>query len=160
MAEAGRTVHQAVFCDTNVLVRLLTNDPLEQSQAASDFLDSTGDRVVVPDLIVAELAYVLTGVVGLSKSEAADRIVSVLGLGPIVVADEPLLRDALALWVSERIDFPDAYLAAQVRRFERTAVLSFDEDFDRIEGVERIGPVLRGASAPDGPDASNDPAQY
>jgi len=132
---------EAVFCDTNVLVRLLTDDPPSAAEAADRFLTRFAGRVVLTDVIVAELVYVLSKVIGLTREETADRVVRVFSIPSVDVSDATLLADALRVWVSGRLDFADAYLAALDRCTDGTAVLSFDRDFDRIDGVERVDPA-------------------
>ena len=133
--------HATLFCDTNVLVRLVTNDPPRQAAAVEAFLDGSGARILVTDLVVAELCYVLTSFHGLQKASAAERILSILAHPSVHVSSLGVLHDALRLWAWTRLGFPDAYLAALDRQTEGTAVLSFDRDFDRIEGVERVDPA-------------------
>ena len=132
-----------VFCDTNVLIRILTGDPPDQAESAARALDAAaagGFTVIVPDLVVAEVAYVLASS-GIPADEAAGLIERLLALKGVEVADERLLRDALTLWSGGRLDFADAYLAALGRRIRDAGVLSFDRDLDGIEGVVRVDPA-------------------
>ena len=46
------------FVDTNVFVRHLTGDPPEQAAAATAFL-SDAEELYVPDLVLAEVVFVL-----------------------------------------------------------------------------------------------------
>lgn len=108
---------------------------------AAAALDSTRVLVLVTDVVVAELCYVLTSFYRLTKPEAADRIARVIAIPSVHVTDEDVLLDALRLWSSRSIGFPDAYLAALDRSTPGTAVLSFDRDFDGIDGVERVDPA-------------------
>jgi predicted nucleic acid-binding protein len=97
--------------------------------------------MVVTDVVVAEAAFVLTTVYGLLEQDVADKLTELLGLPGIECSDVATLGDALALWGRGGLDFVDAYLAAIHRATEGIAVLSFDQDFDRIEGVERVDPA-------------------
>ena len=142
MADQGRTP-STLFCDANILIRVLTDDPRDQAQAAQEALEEAGRgrfRLVLTDLIIAELAYVLTGVAEVPVDEAADRLQRVLDLPGVEVLDEPLIRDALHLWSTSGLDFPDAYLAALARWTRDAGVLSFDRDLDRVDGANRVNP--------------------
>jgi predicted nucleic acid-binding protein len=133
-----------LFCDTNILVRLLTNQPLERAEAVHAALDVAARTpliLVLPDVVVAELAYVLTEVYRLSVADAADRIGMILDLAAIEVVDESLLRDTLSIWRAGRLDFTDAYLAALGRGTREAGVLSFDRDFDRVADLFRVDPA-------------------
>lgn len=147
MAGSGGTPG-TLFCDTNVLLRVLTDDPPGHGAAAEGALREAGGgrfRIALPDLVLAELAYVLIGPYGLTVEEAAARMSRILDVPGIEVLDEPMLRDAIDTWATGTLDFADAYLAALSRRTPDAGVLSFDRDFDRLDGVVRVDPrALRG----------------
>ena len=142
-ASGGQAAGRTLFCDTDVLVRLLTGDPPRQAQAAAEALEAAADSrftLVVPDLVLAELAYVLTSA-GMPAPKAAEHLMRILDLPGVEVMDEVALRDAVGLWAQGRLDFADAYLAALARRVSESGVLSFDRDFDRLPGVTRVDPA-------------------
>ncbi len=137
---------RTVFCDTNVLVRLLTGDPPAQAEDAERALEAAAAgrfTLVVPDLVIAELAYVLVSV-GVAQAEASALLGRILDLPGVQVLDETLLRDAVDLWGAGRLDFADAYLAALARRVTASGILSFDRDLDRVPGVTRLQPSRSG----------------
>jgi predicted nucleic acid-binding protein len=146
VGRARGTAGSTVFCDTNVLVRILTGDPPAQARSAARALEAAGEGrfvLIVPDIVVAEVAYVLTSS-GIETPRAAGLVERLLDLPGVEVVDEVLLRDALMLWSQDRPDFADAYLAALARRISDSGVLSFDRDFDRVEGVTRLDPGVVG----------------
>lgn len=143
MADAGRA-HRALLCDSNVIVRLLTDDPPGQAASAADAFDAAAAgrvTIAVPDVVVAEVAYVMTSVYRASSTVAAGRIAALLNRPGVTLDDEGVTRDALALWRRHRMDPTDALLAATARATSGAGVLSFDRDFDRIEGVVRVDPA-------------------
>jgi predicted nucleic acid-binding protein len=140
------TAGGTVFCDTNVLVRILTGDPPAQARSAARALEMAGEgrfALMVPDIVVAEVVYVLISS-GFETHRAAELIDRLLDLPGIEVVDEVMLRDAVMLWSQGRLDFADAYLAALTRRISDSSVLSFDRDFDRVESVTRLDPDVVG----------------
>lgn len=133
----------ALFCDTNVLIRLLSDDPPGHAEAVQHALELAGDgrfAVVVTDIVLAEIAYVLTGAYGRSREEAAGLMRGILEIPGVEVADPSLIRETLDLWSSGTMDFADAYLAALGRTTRETGILSFDRGLDKIEGVRRVDP--------------------
>jgi predicted nucleic acid-binding protein len=50
------------------------------------------------------------------------------------------MRRAFDFYVDLNMQFGDAYHAALTERLQLTQVLSFDRDFDRVAGLERIEP--------------------
>jgi len=144
MASTSGADRAPVLCDTNILVRFLTADSPTHSPIARRVIEAARSGrlvIVVTDVVVAELAYVLTSVYGVNRAEAATKVAALLGLPGLECSDPELLADALALWARGRLDFADAYLAAIGRSFQGAALLSFDLDFDKVDGVERVDPA-------------------
>lgn len=127
-----------MLLDTNVLVRHLTGQPLAQARRATRFL-RTAERLELPDLIVAELVYVLESVYARPRSEVAAVARAVLAMAAVEVADERLLLRAVELYETHRIDFAEAYLAAQAEAGDGL-VASFDRGLDRVSGIQRVEP--------------------
>lgn len=127
-----------MLLDTNVLVRHLTGQPLAQARRATKFL-RTAEHLELPDLIVAELVYVLESVYARPRSEVAAVARSVLAMGAVEVADERLLLRAVELYETHRIDFAEAYLAAQAEAGDGL-VASFDRGLDRVADIQRVEP--------------------
>lgn len=133
----------ALFCDTNVLIRLLADDPPGHAAAVQRALEAAGDgrfAVLVTDVVMAEIAYVLTGAYGRPRGEAAILMMGILELPGVEVPDPSLTRETLDLWSEAKLDFADAYLTALGRTTKGTGVLSFDRGLDRIEGLRRVDP--------------------
>lgn len=127
-----------MLLDTNVLIRHLTGQPLAQARRATKFL-RTAERLELPDLIVAELVYVLESVYARPRSEVAAVARAVLAMAAVEVADERLLLRAMELYETHRIDFAEAYLAAQAEAGDGL-VASFDRGLDRVTGIQRVEP--------------------
>lgn len=139
----ARGTHRTFFTDSKVLVRFLTDDPPIQARAVERVLDGAREgrvTLIVPDLVVAELAYVLTSVYRLSNDDAGERITELLSLPGVEVADSDLLRDVVSIWRLGHLDFTDAYLAGLARATKDIGLLSFDKDFDTITGAQRTDP--------------------
>ncbi len=128
------------FVDTNILVRYLTGDPPEQALRATRYLQESED-LLLPDLIVAEVVYVLESFYKFSKTRVAAGIESTIMTRSIVVTDAQLLLRALELYRRYRVGFADAYLIASAERTGVGAVASFDRDIDRPGTVLRVEPA-------------------
>jgi len=127
------------FLDTNVLIRHLTGDPPAQARRASAFLEQAHE-LLVPDLIVAEVVYVLESFYEVERPQVAELARAILGFPAIVVADEPLLLRALEIYEVDRIDFAEAYLVACAEAAGVEAIASFDRSIDRVSTVRRVEP--------------------
>lgn len=129
----------SAFLDTNVLIRHLTGEPPAQARRASAFL-AMADELLLPDLIVAEVVYVLESFYEVERARVAELVRAVIGFPAIVVVDVPLLLRALEAYELERIDFADAYLVASAEASGVGAIASFDRSIDRVSTVQRIEP--------------------
>lgn len=68
--------------DTSVVMRLLTGDPPDQAEAAAAFLTESkgsGDRLLVTDLVIAEVYFALHSKYKVPKAEALLRLQRIRG---------------------------------------------------------------------------------
>lgn len=124
--------------DTNVLIRHLTGEPTDQARRASAFL-ATAQRLELPDLIVAEMVYVLQSLYARPRREVAVQVRSVLAYPPVRVDNEERLLRALELYEVGHVDFAEAHLAARAEVSDGR-VASFDRGLDRVETITRVEP--------------------
>ena len=132
-----------MFVDTNILVRHLTGDPPDQAARATRFL-AEAENLLLPDLIVAELVYVLQSVYATARPDIARTVRSVLAFEAIRVVDAELLQRTVEVYEFDRLDFPEAYLVACAERSGVGTIASFDRSIDRIATVRRIEPPRHG----------------
>jgi predicted nucleic-acid-binding protein len=129
----------SAFLDTNVLIRHLTGDPPAQARRATAFL-AAADELLVPDLIVAEVVFVLESFYEVEHQRVAELVRAVIGFPSIIVVDVPLLLRALEVYEVNRIDFAEAYLVASAEASGVGRVASFDRSIDKVTTVQRIEP--------------------
>ena len=127
------------FVDTNVLVRHLTGDPPAQAARATAYLQRA-DELLLPDLILAEVAYVLESSYDAPRTKVAETLRAVVGFRPIRVLDDDLLMRAIEIYEVHRLDFADAYLVASAERSGVGVVASFDRSIDRVGTIKREEP--------------------
>ena len=127
------------FVDTNVLIRHLTGDPPEMASRATRYLE-TADELLLPDLILAEVAYVLESFYETPRAQVATTLRAVLAFPAIRVVDADLLQRAVEVYEVHRLDFADAFLVASAERTGIGVIASFDRTIDRITTVRREEP--------------------
>ena len=127
------------FVDTNVLVRHLTGDPPAQATRASRYLQGA-EELLLPDLILAEVAYVLESFYETPRAQVATTLRAVLAFPAIRVVDVDLLQRAVEVYEVHRLDFADAYLVASAERTGVGVIASFDRTIDRVTTVRREEP--------------------
>jgi predicted nucleic acid-binding protein len=128
------------FVDTNILVRHLSGDPPAQARRATRYLE-TADELLLPDLIAAEVAYVLESYYEVPRAQVADTLRAILAFPAIRVVDADLLRRAIEVYEVHRLDFADAYLVASAERTGVGVIASFDRAIDRVATVRRDEPI-------------------
>ena len=127
------------FVDTNVLIRHLTGDPPEMASRATRYLE-TADELLLPDLILAEVAYVLESFYETPRAQVATTLRAVLAFPAIRVVDADLLQRAVEVYEVHRLDFADAFLVASAERTGIGVIASFDRTVDRVTTVRREEP--------------------
>jgi predicted nucleic acid-binding protein len=127
------------FLDTNVIIRHLTGDPPELAAPATRYLGSA-DELLLPDLILAEVAYVLESFYEAPRAQVATTLRAVLAHPAIRVVDADLLQRAVEVYEVHRLDFADAYLVASAERTGIGVIASFDRAIDRVTTVRREEP--------------------
>lgn len=130
------------YGDTNLFVALLAGPahPLH-GRSLDLFRRVAGGELslIVTPVVVAELVYVASATIGWDRAQVAEHLGSLLDADGILLADEPTVVRALALYgTTSGLDFADAYLAAAALEVGPPVVASFDSDFDRVAGVRRI----------------------
>lgn len=127
------------FVDSNVLIRHLTGDPPEAAARATAFL-AGADELLLPDLIVAEIVYVLESFYEVPVDEVARLVRSIIAFPAVRILDPALLLRALEVHQTHRIDFAEAYLVASAESAGVEDIASFDRSIDRVASVNRIEP--------------------
>jgi predicted nucleic acid-binding protein len=127
------------FVDTNVLIRHLTGDPPDQAARATRYL-AAADEPLLPDLILAEVAYVLESFYEAPRAQVAMTLRAVMAYPAIRVLDGDLLQRAVEVYEVHRLDFADAYLVASAERTGVGVIASFDRSIDRVATVRREEP--------------------
>lgn len=134
----------ALFLDTNILLRHLTQDDPVQSKASTALLRHVeqGEEVVITsELVVAEAVFILQSKrYGLSPEAIRDALEPLIFLPRIHLAHKPLYRRAFELYCAERMSFVDAYNTAFMEARGITEIYSYDTDFDKVRGVKRVEP--------------------
>lgn len=132
------------FLDTNVFLRHLTQDDAEFSPRATAYLERIefdGLRVQTAATVIFEVVFTLQGKVYRQTREMIrDAFLPLIELPGIVLPGKQYVRDAFALYVDLRLPFADAYHAVIVIRDDLGGIVTFDTDFDRIPGIQRIEP--------------------
>jgi len=102
-----------ISVDTNLLVRLLTNDDPIQARRAVKILKS--DDIYIPKTVILETEWVLRYAYEIVRSNIINGFQKLLGLPNVSVEDPDSIYQAVK-WYEENFDFADALHLASSRR--------------------------------------------
>ncbi len=129
-----------VAVDTNVLVRLLTDDDRAQTAAARDLF--AREQIWVAKTVLLETGWVLRSLYKFEEGAIREALEKLLGLANVEVEDAPAVIAALGL-MGHGIDLADAMHVSS--RPRDAAFATFDESFLRrakragVEGMRSAG---------------------
>ena len=119
-----------IAIDTNVLVRLLTDDDPRQAQLAQATLERAvqdGQSLVIVHVVLCELVWVLTRSYGYTKAQCLDVLERLLGFGALSFESRQVASAATKAWRSSQADFSDAMIGLTAAGLGARHVLTFDK---------------------------------
>ena len=137
------------YLDTNVLVRYLTKDDPDLAARAYAVLQEVeqGTRpIFMIEAVLAEVIYVLSSkkLYNIPRPEIVKRILPVIMLKDLRIgckpSDKQVYTDALHLYETTTLDFPDVLIISHMRHDGAQGVISFDTDFDHFPDITRQEP--------------------
>ncbi|MEX0617120.1 MAG: PIN domain-containing protein [Candidatus Woykebacteria bacterium] len=131
------------FLDTNIFLRHLLGDHSVQSPRATAYLLSVEQgevKVRVSDTVIFETVFTLQRHYGYPKAAIRDNLLPLIDLHGVILPAKMRLRSVFDLYVEQNLPFADAYHAVLMESLKLSRIVSFDKEFDKIEGIERIEP--------------------
>lgn len=132
-----------LLLDTNVLVRFVTGEPADQAGQVADLFaaaEAGAAKLAISPLVLAEAVFVLTGFYGHPRAKVAEVLGHLVSCPGVHADDHDCMARALRLFGAGKLDFVDCYLAATSITSGRE-IVSFDRDFDKLDGVVRKSPA-------------------
>lgn len=124
-----------IAVDTNVLIRILVDDPGQPAQAAAArVLASKVGQVFVPLIVQVETVWVLESGYGLSKESVVQALEHLDVNDAFVPENGPLCHDALELYRSSNADYSDCVILSICRTRDLT-LHTFDKRLGRLDGA-------------------------
>ncbi|MBI5880340.1 MAG: type II toxin-antitoxin system VapC family toxin [Chloroflexi bacterium] len=133
------------FVDTNVFLRFLTRDHPKRAEACLALFQKAQRnevRLTTAEAIIAEVVYVLASkqLYNLTPEEIRARLYPLLSMPGLKLPYRRMYLRALDLYASQRLDFEDALAIAHMERLKIGEIISYDREFDRVAGLQRIEP--------------------
>ncbi|OIO74483.1 MAG: PIN domain-containing protein [Zetaproteobacteria bacterium CG1_02_53_45] len=124
-----------IAADTNVLVRILVDDPAQPEQvAAARKLAREEQQLYIPQIVVIELVWVLQAAYKLDKSSIVRVLDHLLHNGAFELQAEDRFMEALGLFKESSCGFSDCLIAIESQAAGCTLV-TFDRKLSLLAGV-------------------------
>ena len=122
--------------DTNVLVRLVVRDSLEQVRLAESFIAS---GAWVSHLVLAEVMWVLDAVYDRTPEQIAGAIDMLLNHKDLTIQDAEVVTTALEHFRKRPASgFSDCLVLEIARKAGHTPLGTFDRDLSKLDGAKRL----------------------
>lgn len=124
-----------IAVDTNVLVRILVDDPEERAQVArARSLAAEAGELFVPQVVQAETVWVLTGAYDLRRPQVLEVLDHLSSNRAFRLQSEARFTKAVELYRNGTADFSD-YLILSEARSTSIELVTFDRRLRRSEGA-------------------------
>jgi predicted nucleic-acid-binding protein len=122
--------------DTNLLVRLITNDDEAQARVAEEFIAA---GAWIPHIVLAETVWVLASAFDLSRGKIAEAVAMLLNHTSLAIQDSEVVSAALENFRQYAgVEFSDCLALESARRAGHLPFGTFDRRFSQLPGVQRL----------------------
>ncbi len=124
--------------DTNVLLRLLTEDDAAQAAAVQRRLaplDAVPEAVLINDIVLVETLWTLRRLYGFDRAGQAEVLGHLLSALTFRFEDREVLSHALKGFTESSADFSDCLIAAKNTRWGCESTATFDRSMATLAGV-------------------------
>ncbi len=131
----------AVLLDTNVLLRHLIHDDPKQSTRATDFLHRIEQGEIqarISELVIFETVFTLERSYRQLKARIRQILLPLISMPGIIIPNKRRWKRVFNLYVDLNLPFADAYHVVLMGELKLTEIATFDTDFDRASGINRI----------------------
>ena len=113
--------------DTNIIVRLMTDDNQEQVKKVKKLFSHKNKLYVFEDSAMMEVVFVLSGPLYRLNREQISKGIKTVMLLPNLVCNKSIIEGALDLYVSHpKLSFVDCYLAVVTDTSQEKPLWTFD----------------------------------
>ena len=127
-----------IAIDTNVLVRILVDEPSQPVQVgAARALVSEVGEIFVPLVVLVEMVWVLETAYRQPKADVVHVLEHLLSNAAFTLDQEQLCSAALRLFRESSADFSDCLILADCRS-RKLPLHTFDKRLAKLDGVHRV----------------------
>lgn len=127
-----------IAIDTNVLVRVLVDDPtaLQQCEQARALLKAHGS-VWISQPVLIETVWVLESAYQLDKAQLLDVLERIFRHPSVYLESSELLDSALSLYSASHADFADCLILVKAQT-QHLTLYTFDRKLARLYSAQRV----------------------
>ena len=129
-----------IALDTNVLVRFLVDDDVDQAKIAGILIDQLTDAApgFIGREVLVELVWVLERAYGYERADIAAAFDGLLSATELLIEDADDIGLALELYRNDGFGFADLMIVAAARRAGAVELVTFDRKAARLSGVRLL----------------------
>ncbi len=130
-----------IALDTNILVRLITQDDPQQAAVAERLIRQAteeGEVCFVSDVVLCELEWVLEGCYEATRSDLLTAIEELAGREAFTFEDSDALHWAIELYRKSKVGLSDALIGAKARAKGARTTYTFDRPLSHHEGFSLL----------------------
>ena len=129
-----------IALDTNVLVRFLVDDDVDQAKIAGILIDQLTDAApgFIGREVLVELVWVLERAYGYERTDIAAAFDGLLSATELLIEDADDIGLALKLYRNDGFGFADLMIVAAARRAGAVELVTFDRKAARLPGVRLL----------------------
>lgn len=127
--------------DTNILIRLIVEDDLEQAAAAGRLLREaavTGETAFVGDAVLCEIVWVLESSYGASRADVSVALADLLSNPLFSFEDRDAVVSALDSYRRGEAGFADLLIGFKAKAHGARTTYTFDRPLSRLPGFSRL----------------------
>jgi predicted nucleic-acid-binding protein len=127
-----------IAIDTNVLVRVLINDPTadEQCMAARNLISTHGD-VWVSWIVLVETVWVFESVYAFSKDQIISALEKLIQHPHVHLESSDTLNNVLTVFSASNADFSDCLILNEAQ-YKNLILYTFDRKLSRLHGAKHV----------------------
>lgn len=130
-----------IALDTNVLVRILVNDPAEQEQnQLARHLAKTAKTVFISQIVQVETVWVLESAYHFDKAKIVTVLQALLGKQSWVLQHSERFALAVEKFSTSNAGFADCLILAESQH-ENLTLWTFDRKLGKLEGAQHLTPT-------------------
>ncbi|MDI1472813.1 hypothetical protein THER_0689 [Thermodesulfovibrio sp. N1] len=131
------------FLDTNILLRYFTKDDEKKAYDVLELLkriERNEEKVITSPLVIFEVIFTLQTYYKQSREEIKELLLPILNLRGLKLPFKSVFEKALEVFPQVNISFADIFNYYFMIEEGIKEIYSYDEDFDKFEGIKRLEP--------------------